>query len=93
MKVTPAITKQDFIGLEAKVVQAQPRHIIGTAGTVVNETQNTFVILQGKKRKTIVKDQAVFHFTLSDSTIVEIDGKMLRGRPEERLKNRIKRLW
>lgn len=93
MKVTPAIIRHDFIGLKAKVVRAQPRHIIGTAGTVVKETQNTFVILQGKKRKTIVKDQTVFHFTLLDDTIVEIDGKMLKGRPEERLKNRVKRLW
>lgn len=66
---------------------------VGVAGAVIDETRNTFVILQDNRRKTVVKDQAVFHFTLPDATIVEIDGKILVGRPEQRLKKRIRRLW
>lgn len=93
MKITPAIIQHEFIGLEAKVAKSSNTSYVGIAGTVIDETRNTFVISQDNKRKTVVKDLAVFHFTLPDATIVEIDGKVLVGRPEERLKKRIRRLW
>lgn len=93
MKVTPAIIQHEFIGLKAKIAKSSNPSHIGIAGTIVNETRNTFVILQDNKRKTIAKSQAVFHFTLPDSTIVEIDGQILVGRPEARLKKRIRRIW
>ena len=93
MKVTPEIVQHEFIGLKAKVVKSANPDCICTTGTIINETRNTFLISQDSKRKTIVKDQAVFHFTLPDATIVEINGRILVGRPEERLKRRIRRLW
>ena len=93
MKVTPAIIQHEFIDLQAKVVRSSNPNYVGIAGTIINETRNTFQILKDDKRKTIVKDQSVFHFTLPNATIVEIDGKILVGRPEERLKKRIRRLW
>jgi len=93
VKVTPAIIQHEFIGLQVKVAKPSNQNYIGISGTIINETRNTFQILQDDKRKTIVKGQAVFHFTLPDATIVEIDGKILIGRPEERLKKRIRRLW
>jgi ribonuclease P protein subunit POP4 len=41
----------------------------------------------------VVKDSSVFHFTMPDGTIVEVDGKVILGRPEDRLKKKIKRRW
>lgn len=93
MKVTPKIVQTEFIGLETTVARSSNPSCVGIKGTVINETRNTFVIMQNKKRKTIVKDQSVFHFTLPDATIVEIEGTMLMGKPWERLKRRIRRLW
>jgi len=93
VKVTPEIVQHEFIGLKAKVVKSANPDCIGITGTIVNETRNTFLISQDSKKKTIVKDQAVFHFTFPDATIVEINGRILVGRPEERLKKRIRRLW
>ncbi len=93
MKVTPAIVQDEFIGLKAKVVRSSNPTYEGIDGKIIDETRNTFIMLQGNRRKTIVKDQAVFSFTLPDDTIVEIDGEALVGRPEERLKKRIRRLW
>jgi len=93
VKVTPTIVQHEFIGLKAKVAQCLNSSCKGIKGTIVDETRNTFVMLQDDKKKTIIKDQAVFHFTFPDGTIVEIDGKALVGRPEERLKKRIRRLW
>jgi len=93
LKVTPQIVQHEFIGLETTVARSSNPSCVGIKGTVINETRNTFVIMQNKKRKTIVKDQSVFHFTLPDATIVEIDGTLLVGKPWERLKRRIRRLW
>jgi ribonuclease P protein subunit POP4 len=45
------------------------------------------------KRKSIEKESALFHFKFDGGTTVEIDGKLLVGRPEDRLKKSIRRLW
>jgi ribonuclease P protein subunit POP4 len=43
--------------------------------------------------KVIAKDTSIFDFILTDGTIVEIEGKVIMGRPESRLKKRPRRLW
>jgi ribonuclease P protein subunit POP4 len=93
MKVTPAIIQHEFIGTEVKVVKSKNPNYIGISGKVTDETKNTFTIFHERKRKKIVKEVAVFHFRLPDRTVVEIDGKLLVGRPEDRLKKHIRRLW
>jgi ribonuclease P protein subunit POP4 len=93
MKVTPDIIRGEFIGREAKVSKSTHSGYVGLSGKVIDETRNTFTILHKGKRKKIIKDLAIFHFKFSDGTVVEIDGKLLLGRPEDRLKKRVKRLW
>ena len=93
MKVTPFITQNEFIGLKVRVADSQNKDLIGISGTIVNETRKTFVIQKGVIRKIIIKDNATLHFTLPDATVVQIEGHMLLGRPEERLKKQIRRLW
>ena len=93
MNVTPSIVQHEFIGLETKVVKSSNPQVVGIAGKVVDETRNTFTILHGGERKVIVKDTAVFEFVLPDGTVVEIDGKVIVGRPEDRIKKRPRRLW
>ena len=93
MKVTPAVVQQCFIGLDAKVTKSSNPEHIGIEGQVIDETRNTLVISHENKEKTIIKDVAVFHFTLPDGTVVEIDGKTIVGRPENRVKKKIKRRW
>jgi len=93
MKVTPAIVQYEFIGLEAKVVKSTNPSALGISGKVIDETRNTFTILQNGQKKVIAKDTAVFNFVLSDGTVVEMDGKTLIGRPENRVKRPLRRLW
>ena len=93
MRVTPDVVRSEFIGTEAKVARSRHGDYIGMTGTVVDETRNTFTILDGKAKKAVVKDSAIFHFEFTDGTIVEINGKLLVGRPEDRLKKHIRRLW
>ncbi|MGQ9530389.1 MAG: ribonuclease P protein component 1 [Candidatus Bathycorpusculaceae bacterium] len=93
MKVTPDIIRGEFIGTEAKVSKSTHKGYVGLSGKVIDETRNTFTIMHEGKKKKIIKNSAIFHFKFSDGTVVEIDGKLLLGRPEDRLKRRIKRLW
>jgi ribonuclease P protein subunit POP4 len=93
MKVTPDIIRGEFIGTEGKIAKSQHPNYVGLSGEVINETKNTFTILHAGKKKNVIKDSAVFHFKFPDGTIAEIDGKLLVGRPEDRLKKSIKRLW
>jgi ribonuclease P protein subunit POP4 len=93
MKVTPDVIRHEFIGTKAKVARSRHAGYVGISGEVVDETRNNFKILHQGKMKSVVKDSSIFHFGFSDGTVVEIDGKLLVGRPEDRLKKSIKRLW
>ncbi len=93
MKITPAILKHELIGLNAKVIQSSQPAYLDIEGRVIDETRNTLVIQHDKKRKIVAKNVAVLNFTLSDGTVVEIDGKTIVGRPENRAKKRIRRRW
>ena len=93
MKVTPAVVQQELIGLDAKIVRSSNPDCVGLEGKVLGETRNTIIILHKNKKRTIIKDTSVFDFTMPDGTIVEIDGKAILGRPEVRVKKRVRRRW
>jgi len=93
MKITPDLLRQEFVGLDAKVVKSSNPSQTGISGKIIKETRNAFVILHRNTQKTVIKDVAVFHFTMPDGTMVEINGKAIVGRPEDRLKKRIRRRW
>jgi ribonuclease P protein subunit POP4 len=93
MKVTRDIINGEFIGTNCRITESRHSHYVGIAGEVVDESKNTFTIAQAGKAKSVIKEAAVFQFAYSDGAIVEIDGKLLVGRPEDRLKKSIKRLW
>jgi len=93
MKVTPDIIRYEFIGAEGKVVRSLHACYVGLGGKVVGETKNTFTFLKKGQAKNVIKEFSVFNFTFDDGTVVDIDGKLLVGRSEDRLKKSIKRLW
>ncbi|MCW4020108.1 MAG: ribonuclease P protein component 1 [Candidatus Bathyarchaeota archaeon] len=93
MKATPSILQHEFIGLEVKVVRSSNPSCTGICGRVLDETQKTFTILHKEKEKVIVKGTSLFHFTLPDRSVIEVDGKVLVGRPEDRAKKVIRRHW
>ena len=93
MKITPTTLQHEFIGLDAEVVRSLHPRYVGIKGKVLNETRNTLVILHNNKKTMIIKNVAVFHFTMPDGAVVEINGKIIVGRPENRIKKRIRRRW
>jgi ribonuclease P protein subunit POP4 len=93
MKVTPEIIRCELIGTEARIAQSTHPEYRGLAGRIIDETRNTFTVLGEDGRKIVTKSSNVFHFSFLDGTVVEIEGNLLVGRPEDRLKRSIRRLW
>ena len=82
-----------LLALKAKSPEALMNAMLAVGGKVVGETKNTFTFLREGQAKNVIKESAVFNFKFDDGTVVEIDGKLLVGRSEDRLKKSIKRLW
>ncbi|MEM1587447.1 MAG: ribonuclease P protein component 1 [Candidatus Bathyarchaeia archaeon] len=92
MEITPEnLVKHELIGLKVKIFKCKNSQLNGFEGTIVNETKNTLTIQSDNKMKIIPKNISIFHFSLPNGRIVEVNGKILIGKPENRLKMRLKR--
>ena len=87
------ILRHELIGLDTVVIRDRNPCNVSIHGRVINESRNTLLIQQGKKVKRVAKHTAVFRFKLPDGTIVEVEGSTIVGRPEDRVKRKIKRGW
>ena len=84
--------QKELIGLNITICESKDPTLIGLEGKIVDETQNMLIILTKKnKTKKIVKENSTFKFRISDEKNVKIAGKLLKGRPEERMKKFLKR--
>jgi ribonuclease P protein subunit POP4 len=93
LRISPEVVQHGFIGLKARVAKSSNPSCLGVTGTIIDETRNTFVMMCRSGRKTVAKSHSVFRFSLPDTTVVEVEGTALLGRPEERLKRRVRRIW
>ena len=95
MPITPKnLVYHELIGLGVRVIRSRCRGYRGISGVVVDETRNTLVIEGGDgKRRRVVKDACLFHFRLPTGCVVAVDGRVLVGRPEDRLGRRPLRRW
>lgn len=86
---TREILREELIGTLVKIVDAKNQLNIGIRGVVIDETKNTLTIMtdevtKGERlTKKIIKDRVKI---LLVKRGVVIDGKLLLGRPHERIK-------
>jgi len=80
-----------LIGLKVRVERSTDPTLVGVRGLIIDETYNTFKIETNKKEIIVPKRNCVFVFTLPNGTKVEVDGKLLVGRPEDRIKKKLPR--
>mgnify|MGYP006267454339 CR=1 FL=1 len=93
MKVTTAFVQGELIGLNAKVVKNANPSCMGITGRVIDETRNTLIIRHENEDAVVVKNLSVFQFVTIEGTVVEVEGHTLTGRPEDRVKKRLRRRW
>lgn len=71
---------EEFIG---KYVKVKDKNI---EGKIIDETKNTFLVLQkNKDTKMVLKKNNIFELK-TDQGDIEIDGKSILIRPEDRIK-------
>ena len=85
------ILRHELIGLNVRISRSPNRTIRGKAGLIVDESKNMLTISKKGRKVLIPKSVATFRFKLAGGQIVEVDGRRLVGRPENRLKTRIRR--
>lgn len=94
MIITPkTIIHHCLIGLKVKIIKSSNPQYLNIVGKVIDETKNTLIIESGGKEKQIPKQNCIFQFYLSKQQAVEVNGHLLQGRPEERIKKRITYKW
>lgn len=89
-----AITKKniyvhEMIGLMVEVVRSTSPTYQGIKGKIIDEKKNVFVIeTQGGKEKIVPKKANTFRFTIGKEKLrkIDVEGKDICYRPEERLK-------
>ena len=86
------ITRHELIGFDARISGGNNKSQKNIKGSIEAETRNTLTLSDGKKEKTVAKGEASFIFNLG-GTLVEVEGKTLIGRPEDRVKKKTKRDW
>ncbi|MDO8556695.1 MAG: ribonuclease P protein subunit [Nanoarchaeota archaeon] len=82
------VVQQELIGCPATVVDATNKSLVGLQGKIVDETKYVLVIANGEEKK-VLKAHATFKITMKNKTYV-IKGAVLVGRPEDRLKKKVR---
>ena len=93
MAITPKnLVRHELIGLEVKIKNSTDPTLKGKKGKVVDETYNMLKIEEEEgKEISVPKKNCVFIFKLPSGLKVEVDGKILVGRPEDRIKKKFKK--
>jgi ribonuclease P protein subunit POP4 len=85
------LLRHELIGLKVKVKDCTHPGLRGLEGEVIDETMKTLTIRKGKRRLMVPKSNARFAFSISGGEVI-VNGRVLAGRPEERLKMK-RRIW
>ena len=92
MPITPRnIVRHELIGLKVRIKSSTDKTLVGVKGTVIDESYNMLRIETAEKEIVVPKKNSVFVFTLPDKTKVEVNGTLLVGRPEDRIKKKLPR--
>jgi ribonuclease P protein subunit POP4 len=92
MPITPQnLVRHELIGLKVEIKGSSNKSQKGLTGRIIGETYSTIKIETDRGDKVIPKDVAIFIFTLPNGTKVQVEGKILIGRPEDRIKKKLPR--
>ncbi|MHA1201007.1 MAG: ribonuclease P protein component 1 [Candidatus Heimdallarchaeaceae archaeon] len=76
-------------GLPIEILKCSSKELEGVKGTIISETGNMIKIRTLKKDFSIQKKGNVFKIQLSDGSNYIIEGNVLSGLPEARIKKRM----
>jgi RNase P/RNase MRP subunit p29 len=80
----PIMNVDEFLGLEVRVKCSTNPSLEGLSGKIVGETMKTFSIRTGSGVKMVPKDTSTFEVKLGPDDIVQLKGRDVARRLEER---------
>ncbi|MFW9799874.1 MAG: ribonuclease P protein component 1 [Candidatus Thorarchaeota archaeon] len=94
MKTSPTtLTRQELLGLQTHVVSSTDPGLVCKVGTIEHESREMIHLSTERGLVGLPKKVCVFDISLTNGTVVRVDGGLLRGTPEDRLKKRQSRRW
>ena len=94
MRIAPEnIVRHELTGLATHVVESKDPNLTCTSGIILGETKEMIHLETKKGEMRVPKSVCVFDITLPNGAIVRVDGNVLHGRPEDRMKKRLNRSW
>lgn len=79
------IARHELIGSEIEIASSSNPNLKGIKGKIIDETKNMLLIETEKGVKKIIKNQVKMKLNIQKK-VIEIEGKKIVGRPEERIK-------
>jgi ribonuclease P protein subunit POP4 len=94
MKISPMkVTEHELVGLQTHIVASNDPNHVCRSGIIVGESKEMLHLDTSYGEKKIPKNICTFDLTLPDGITVRVNGSLLHGRPEDRMKKRFKRRW
>ena len=78
-------------GLKMEVKKSSSSELEGIKGIIEDETTNLIKLRTDKNSVWIPKKDQIFEIVLEDGSIIIIEGRILLGKPENRVKKKLKK--
>ena len=87
------ILRHELIGQKTTIICSSDPNMLKKSGAIIDETQKTLTI-RTEDGKTIItaKKDNTYRIALESGPGIDINGKQLYGRPEERIKKKIQNI-
>ncbi|MHA1137036.1 MAG: ribonuclease P protein component 1 [Candidatus Thorarchaeota archaeon] len=94
MRIAPEnIVRHELTGLTTHVIESSDPNLACRSGTILGETKEMIRLETKSGEISVPKRVCVFDITLPNGAVVRVNGNVLRGRPEDRMKKRLNRSW
>lgn len=85
------LIRHELINLKIRIKDSTDPTQKGLKGKIIDETYNTFKLETKKGEKVVPKRNCIFIFALPNKQKVQVEGHLLVGRPEDRIKKKFPR--
>ncbi len=94
MRIAPEnIVRHELTGLTTHIIESQDPTLICRSGLILGETKEMIHLDTKDGEIRVPKSVCIFNITLPNGSVVRVNGTVLRGRPEDRMKRRPNRSW
>ncbi len=91
MRKVGNLPRHELIGLEVEVVESENPAEEDIHGKIVDEDKSVLKVECEGDEKTLAKKGRTFKFKLPSGEECKIEGELLEGRPEERIKKKLRK--